>query len=77
MSDTSGAVVTRTGALDMHVCVPGGWTDDRIKTLAGTENVCGTMVGWQIRKDAKMLNGSPECNPCSDRNGFVHVTLDA
>ena len=69
--------VTRAGLLDMQVCIPSEWTDEQVKSFADTENPCGTMNGWQIRKDAESLNSNPERNPCSVRGGFVHVTLDA
>ncbi len=37
-----------------------------------------TMVGWQIRKKGDPLLGDdPERQPCDDREGFVHIMLDA
>lgn len=75
--DVSGAAVTRTGALDMQVCVPSDWGDSAVKAFADRENPCGTFQGWQIRKDAESLGGDPERQPCADRAGFVHVMLDA
>ena len=72
------AEVTRTGVLDMQVCVPKDWTDLQIKAFANTRNPCGTESGWQIRKEGdKQLGGMPERNPCSKRSGFVHIVLDA
>lgn len=73
-----GAEVTRTGALDMQVCVPSDWTDRQVKEFADTENECGTDNGWAIRKEGdKNLLGKPERVPCADREGFVHIMLDA
>lgn len=75
--EQSGATVTRTGALDMQVCVPSEWSDEQVKCFADSKNPCGTENGWFIRKDAKLLRGDPERNPCAQRKGFVHVMLDA
>lgn len=70
--------VTRVGPLDMQVCVPKEWDDDQVKTFANCEQMCGTTRGWQIRKEGnKALNGDPERVLCEDREGFVHVMLDA
>jgi hypothetical protein len=70
--------VTRRGALDMQVCVPSDWTDRQIMEFANRENLCGTELGWQIRKqDDPDLAGADERVPCSSRDGFVHVMLDA
>ena len=72
--------ITRRGALDMQVCVPKTWTDDQVKSFADCNNLCGTSLGWQIRKEGdEALNGAPERVPCSSatRNGFVHIMLDA
>lgn len=71
------AQVTRRGVLDMQVCVPEDWDDEQIKWFADTANISGTSGGWQIRKDGdRLLKGAPERNPCAERPGFVHVTLD-
>ena len=73
-----GPEVTRRGALDMQVCVPKEWTDDQVEEFAESENPCGTSGGWAIRKKGSAyLGGNPERNPCNDRPGFVHITLDA
>jgi hypothetical protein len=70
--------VTRRGALDMQVCVPKDWSDERVKEFADRENPCGTQLGWTIRKQGdEALAGANErvaCNGCDD---FVHVILDA
>lgn len=72
------AEVTRMGALDMQVCVPADWTDARVQAFANSANVCGTTVGWVIRRTGdRMLAGDPERQPCRQRAGFVHVVLDA
>jgi len=72
------AEVTRTGALDMQVCVPSEWTDEQVKDFANMENMCGTTLGWQIRKAGdRLLKGDPERQSCAQRTGFVHIMLDA
>ena len=71
------AEVTRTGVLDMQVCVPEDWTDEQVKEFADSRNLAGTSYGWQIRKKgSKYLRGEPERRACSDRNGCVHIMLD-
>lgn len=78
MEESKEAVVTRTGALSMQVCVPENWTDGQVKIFADTANYCGTTNGWAIRKEGdEALAGKPERNPCAVRSGFVHITLDA
>jgi len=72
------AEILRSGMIDMQVCVPSDWTDQQVQDFAETENPCGTTHGWQIRREGDVaLEGDPERNPCSDRAGNVHVTLDA
>lgn len=72
------AEVTKTGALDMQVCVPADWTDQEITAFANANNPCGTTHGWQIRKEgSEHLAGDPERQPCASRTDFVHVMLDA
>ena len=64
------AEVTQRNALDMQVCVPADWSDEQIKDFAGH--------GWDIRREGdRMLRGDPERNPCTSRQGFVHIMLDA
>ena len=72
------AQVTRQGILDMQVCVPTNWNDEQVIAFAEAENCCGTTGGWQIRREGdKFLGGAPERRPCRDREGFVHIMLDA
>ena len=72
------AEVTRIGILDIQICVPEKWTDAEAIQFAESKNPCGTTLGWVIRKEGdKNLLGKPERNPCSERVGFVHITLDA
>jgi len=69
-------VVTKTGALDMQVCVPAGWSDEQVREFAELENPSGT-GGWHIRKQGdEALLGADERVPCRERNGMVHVMLD-
>jgi len=73
-----GAEVTRTGGLNMQVCVPATWNDEQIIGFAESNNPCGTTHGWGIRREGSAsLAGMPERNPCSSRDGYVHVMLDA
>lgn len=72
------AEITREGALDMQVCVPTDWDDARVKSFADHRNLCGTTLGWSIRKQGdKLLDGADERVPCKQRKGFVHIMLDA
>jgi len=70
--------VVRTGALDMQVCVPKKWTDKQVKEFADRENLCGTELGWCIRKQGdKALAGADERVECTGAKDFVHIMLDA
>lgn len=72
------AEVTREGMFDMQVCVPKDWTDEQIAEFAEANYPSGTEGGWQIRREgSKLLARSPERASCEDRQGFVHVVLDA
>jgi len=72
------AEVTKTGILDMQVCVPKHWTDGDVLLFANKENECGTEHGWQIRrKGSELLAGAEERTTCNDRSSHVHVMLDA
>lgn len=67
--------VTHNGLLDAQVCVPEDWTDEQVLAFAP---LCGTVAGWQIRREGSpWLKGAPERNPCLEREGFVHIMLDA
>ena len=77
-SESVSAEVTRCSALSMQVCVPADWDDEQVKLFAERENPCGTSNGWFIRKEGnKDLSGYPERNPCVERDGHVHIMLDA
>ena len=70
--------VTRAGLLDMQVCVPANFTDDEVTAFAESENPCGTSHGWQIRRQgSKHLSGCDERVPCEQRDGHVHIMLEA
>jgi hypothetical protein len=73
------AIVTRRGALDMQVCVPGDWSDAQVIAFAERANPCGTTNGWSIRREGdEALRGMPERNPCvGGPAGNVHIMLDA
>lgn len=72
------AEVTRTGALDMQVCVPVDWLDQQVLDFANKMNPCGTEHGWHIReKGDPALAGAPERVPCEGRSHHVHIMLDA
>ena len=75
--DIINAEITRYGALDTQVCVPAEWDDSQVKDFANRTNPSGT-GGWHIRKEEDpALNGDPERVPCTRKNGFVHIMLDA
>lgn len=72
------AQVLRRGAIDMQVCVPTQWADERVTTFADRENPSGTTNGWLIRRSGdRALSGDPERQSCAGRDGFVHIMLDA
>lgn len=76
----SNATVTHRGALDMQVCVPKNWTDERVVKFANTKNPCGTLNGWVIRKEGDpALKGDLERKQCEEVNQSdnVHIMLDA
>jgi hypothetical protein len=71
-------MVTRMKALDCQVCVPSDWTDEQVIDFAERRYPCGTTTGWHIRKDGdKFLAGDGERVGCAERQGFVHIVLDA
>jgi hypothetical protein len=75
---TEAPEVTRLGVLDLQVCVPHTWDDDKIIGFAEREYPCGTSCGWFIRKEGnKRLDGHPERVECASRDGYVHVMLEA
>lgn len=70
--------VTKRSFLSMQVCVPENWTDEQVAEFAEADYPCGTTGGWRIRKEGDpACNGYPERNPCEDREGCVHIMLDA
>lgn len=72
------ASVTRQGVLDCQVCVPENWDDKKVLDFANYANPCGTSHGWAIRKQGdETLLGCDERVKCEDRDGFVHIMLDA
>lgn len=71
------ATVTRAGLLDMQVCVPKDWDDERVKSFAESENRSGTSLGWQIRKQgSERLSGHDERVMCSQAPENVHIMLE-
>jgi len=75
---THEASVVYQGVLDMQVCVPAKWDDEHVRLFAAAAAPCGTSHGWQIRRRGdEALGGDPERNPCAQREGFVHIMLDA
>ena len=72
------AEVTGVGIFDMQVCVPEDWIDDEVKDFADIINPCGTKAGWFIRKQVdECLSGDDERVKCEERDGHVHIMLDA
>ena len=72
------AVITKSGILDMQVCVPKDWSDDQVRNFAEANNPCGTTTGWHIRQEGNdALKGDPERVQCSNMEGYVHVMLEA
>lgn len=72
------AVVTQNRVFDMQVCVPSSWSDEEVLHFANAANPCCTSEGWFIRKEGShYLGGDPERVPCEERDGMVHIMLDA
>lgn len=70
--------VTKHHLLDMQVCVPRDWTDEQVLEFAASRCICGTVHGWQIRKQGdEALAGCDERVPCKESPNFVHIMLDA
>jgi hypothetical protein len=71
-----GPQVTRTGMLDMQVCVPADFTDWQVEEFANTATPSGTEHGWHMRTaDDPAQAGAPLRVPCRDREGHVHIML--
>ena len=67
--------VTRQGVLDMQVCVPAEWNDRDVELFATAKALGGN---WAIRRQGdRLLAGCDERTPCAEREGFVHMVLDA
>jgi len=65
-------------AISMQICVPSGWDDKECVDFSEKGNPCGTQSGWHVRKQgSELLGRDPERNPCEQRSGYVHITLDA
>ncbi len=68
----------QSGLLDMQVCVPKTWSDDEVIAFGEQVFRCGTLGGWQIRREGdRYLNGDPERNQCGEKPEFIHIVLDA
>lgn len=69
--------VIRMNLLSMQVCVPEEFTDAEVEHFANSGNLCGTELGWCIRREGdEALQGTHERVPCADRDGYVHIILD-
>jgi len=76
--DSTEPMVSKVGCLDMQVCVPTHWTNEQVLEFAEEENPCGTEAGWEIRREgSECLRGAPERKKCEEREGFIHIMLDA
>lgn len=70
--------VTKHGLLDMQVCVPEQWADEQVIDFAEAQFPCGTTYGWSIRRQGDdKLAGYDERVACAEREGCVHIMLDA
>jgi hypothetical protein len=70
--------VTKRGLLSMQVCIPEDWSDQQAIEFAEREFPCGTSNGWFVRKQGDdKLSGCDERVKCSEREGCVHIMLDA
>jgi len=72
------AEITKRGVLDCQVCVPENFSDKQVLRFVNAANPCGTSNGWAIRKQGDpALLGCDERVKCLDREGHVHIMLDA
>jgi len=75
---TERPMITQRRAFSCQACVPADYTDEQVKAYADEAYRCGTEHGWHVRKAGDpALRGDPERNPCEEREGFVHIMLDA
>jgi hypothetical protein len=61
----------------MQVCIPEDWTDQQAIDFGEADNPCGTTYGWTVRTGERIREGDLERGPCEDREGYVHLVLDA
>jgi hypothetical protein len=70
------AEVTKTGLVDMQVCVPEDYTDEQAEQFANDANPSGLDHGWRLRTaDDPAQAGAPIRVKCRDRAGHVHIML--
>lgn len=70
--------VTHVGFFDMQVCVPASFDDEQVVKFLERNHPCGTSNGWVIRKQGnERLGGCAERVPCIEREGYVHIMLEA
>lgn len=70
--------VTNVGLMNMQLCIPKDWTDEQAIAFAQSEHPCGTEHGWQIeREGCSALDGSPERVDCEERDGYIHIMVEA
>lgn len=70
-------MATHVGLLTLQLCVPKDWTDEQIVGFANSDQPTGISSQWSIRKEGHpALDGTPERVDCTDRVGFIHVTLE-
>lgn len=71
------AEIIKAGVFSLQVCVPEDWTDEQVIALGEEGQPCGTECGWTVRKEDDQVKGYRERVPCDEREGHVHLVLDA
>jgi hypothetical protein len=65
--------VVRFSLLNIQVCVPADYTDEQVEEFANRNHPTGIDSPWKI---TEQLGDDPTRNPCSEREGMVHIVLE-
>jgi len=69
------AQILRRGVFGISVCIPKDWTDQQVIDFVEADSPCGTADGWQ--PSARTEENCNKRIPCEDREGYMHMVLDA
>lgn len=65
--------ILATTLFQCGVCVPAEWNDEQVVAYAGMDCPAGTENGWRVHTSGP----DPVRVPCQEKEGFVHLVLDA